>query len=191
MIDKHSVTCPQAIRTKNRRTHKSKVYQSPGWKAAKAEFVKGKACERCGSTEKLLPHHPWKNTPDQAYEDLYLSECVVMCGTCHFMLERRHKVICPVCKENYMPIDPAVDRCWSCHLAAHPEKLVEIQGLREKRERVRKCVLAEQAAKRKADRHPCKRHKKGQVCNRSDCRCTFSGKKAPGCPYYLQKRVRV
>lgn len=35
----------------------SKVWSSPEWRKKRAEFIKGKACEWCGSTEKLTVHH--------------------------------------------------------------------------------------------------------------------------------------
>ena len=181
MTDGH-VTCPEARRTKNRRKHKAAVYQSASWKKAKAEYVKGKVCEWCGSTENLLPHHPWKNTPDDAYEDLYLSECVAVCGKCHFMFERRHKIICPVCKENYMPVDPTIDRCWSCHLKQHPEKVEKIRQHREHQDQVRKCAKEAAAAKRKAlkAQHPCKHHRVGGKCGVSaiGSRCPYARTKA-------------
>lgn len=179
------VSCPEARRTRTRRTKKSKVYQTKEWKDRVAAFVAGKACEWCGSTEHLLAHHPYRDTPDAIYQDLYLSGCIILCNTCHFMFHRRHKKKCPVCHEHWMDLD--VDMCYSCYLDRNPGLAEKIQEKAAERERLRKCVLAEAAAKRKADRHPCRRHMKGQVCKRSDCRCTFSAKKATGCPYYLAK----
>ena len=34
------------------------TWQSKEWKSKAAEFIKGKSCEWCGSTENLVPHHP-------------------------------------------------------------------------------------------------------------------------------------
>ena len=116
-----SVTNPAARRTVNRRKTKSKIYASKSWKEKKAAFVNGKKCEWCGSTENLLPHHPYQDTPNGVYEDLYLSGCIVVCGTCHFMYERRHKQHCPVCKTGWMPLK-GVETCRACDLKLHPEK---------------------------------------------------------------------
>lgn len=183
MISPITVTCPAAIQTKNRRKKKGRIYQSAEWKRKKAAFVKGKVCEWCGEAEekKLLPHHPYKNTPDSAYEDLYLSECVVLCQKCHFMFERRHKVICPRCLKNYMPADPSINCCWSCHLKEHPEKAVRIEVdrvLRESRKREEKRKRAE---KMRALRHPCRHRGTEQKCRKSGTTCNYSWRRAREC----------
>jgi hypothetical protein len=189
-----TTTCPQATRTRNRRISKSKIYASKSWKENKTAFVADKKCQWCGSTEKLLPHHPYKDTPDGIYEDLYLSECVVLCGTCHFMLERRHKIRCPVCRENWMPIDPTIDRCWSCHLKANPGKAEAIAAERERRELAVRQIKKEQAERRRASKkkHPCVRYRVGGKCSASmlDTMCQFSPTKAAvKCVDFVAKKV--
>jgi len=187
----NSCTNPGAIRTKKRRTSKSKIYASQSWKENKAQFVKGKKCQWCGSTEKLLPHHPYKDTPDGIYEDLYLSECVVLCGTCHFMLERRHKIKCPVCKDNWMPVDPTIDRCWSCHLKANPGKVDAIKAEKERREVADRQWKKGRADKRKKDKsdYPCNFRRVEQGCSaQPGKKCGYSKTKAKNCPDFKQKK---
>ena len=179
-----TVSAPAVRCTRNRRKNKRRIYQSASWKRKKAEFVKGKKCEWCGEEEekKLLPHHPYKNTPDDAYQDLYLSECVVLCQKCHFMFERRHKVICPKCLTNYMPADPSINCCWQCHLKEHPEEYRKIQERKAVAEQERRRINSERAEKRRRKKvgHPCRSFGFRGQCLLSpiDARCTFSKRKA-------------
>ena len=176
-----SVSCPQARRTKTRRTRKGKVYQSKEWKEKVVAFISGKSCEWCGSTEHLLAHHPYRDTPDAIYEDLYLSGCIVLCNTCHFMFHLRHKKRCPVCHENWMDLD--VEMCYTCHLKAHPGLWELTQEKAEQKEADRKARLRAASEKRRATkaRHPCKRHRVGGKCGLSvvGARCAYSPTKAP------------
>ncbi|MDD4137944.1 MAG: hypothetical protein PHT99_08660 [Methanoregula sp.] len=175
-----AVTCPQARRTVNRRKGKSKTYASKEWKARVSEFVKGKSCEWCGSTENLLAHHPYRDTPDAIYQDLYLSGCVVLCNTCHFMFHRRHKRKCPVCREHWMDLD--VDRCYTCHLKETPGLWEVTQEKAEQKELDRKARLRAIAEKRAAakKKHPCISYLAGGRCKLSSigCRCPFARTKA-------------
>jgi hypothetical protein len=186
-----SVSCPQARRTKNRRHKKGKVYQSKEWKEKVGAFITGKSCEWCGSKEHLLAHHPYRDTPDAIYEDLYLSGCIVLCNTCHFMFHRRHKKKCPVCRENWMDLD--VDRCYTCHLKDHPELVSEIAHRAEVQERDRKARLEAAAEKRRTlkKKHPCRSHRIGGKCGLSaiGSRCTYSPTKALKiCPDFVAKK---
>ena len=186
----HSVTCPQKTRTKNRRKTKAQIYASKSWKDNKAQFVEGKVCVWCGSTEKLLPHHPYKNTPDGIYEDLYLSECIVLCGSCHFRLEKRHEIQCPVCKENWMPIDPAIDRCFKCHLKANPGKAEAIAAEKERREVADRQYKKGKADTRKKDKSdfPCNFRRVEQGCSKyPGVKCGYSKTKAKNCPDFKAK----
>jgi hypothetical protein len=180
MSDDGHCTCPQAIRARNRRTKKSNTYQTKAWKDTVAAFVKGKKCEWCGSTEKLLAHHPYRDTPDAIYQDLYLSGCIVLCNTCHFMFHRRHKRKCPVCGEHWMDLD--VDRCYECHLKATPGLKEWTLEKAEQKERDRKARNADQAAKRLKSKvsHPCKFHRIGGWCGLSaiHSQCQYSKTKA-------------
>jgi hypothetical protein len=187
MTDDGHVTNPQARRTKKRRTKKSKVYQKKEWKASVEKFVAGKNCEWCGSTEKLLAHHPYRDTPDGIYEDLYLSGCIVLCNTCHFMFHRRHKRRCRVCGTGWHDLD--VEMCYACYLKSHPGE----QAAREVRaaefELRKQRAKEDRAEKAKKDRqkkvaHPCTFHRIGGKCGKSaiGSRCTFSKTKAKNCP---------
>jgi hypothetical protein len=182
MSDDGHCTCPQARRTKTRRHKKDKVYQSKEWKEKVKAFIAGKSCEWCGSTEKLLAHHPYRDTPDAIYEDLHLSGCIALCNTCHFMFHRRHKKKCPICRENWMDLD--VDRCYICHLNAHPELVSTIAHRAEVRERDRKARMKVAADKRRAlkSKHPCKSHKIGGACALSPINSQ--------CPYARTKALR-
>lgn len=185
-----SVDCPEGRRTKTRRKKKSKVYSSKQWKEKVKEFVKGKRCEWCGSTEKLLAHHPYRDTPDAIYEDLYLSGCIVLCNTCHFMFHRRHKRKCPACLENWMDLD--VDICYSCHLKANPDLKQKIQDRKEKREADRKQINKDIAEKRRLNKkkHPCKHYRSGGKCGVSKIgtRCPYGVRTAAKkCPDYEEK----
>lgn len=179
MTDGH-VTNPQTRRTRTRRTKKSKVYQSPEWKARVAGFVKGKECEWCGAKTKLLAHHPYRDTPDSIYQDLYLSGCIILCQTCHFMFHRRHKKKCPVCREHWMDLD--VDRCYTCHLKENPGLAEKIQEEKDRQEWDRTVRLKLVAARRRAlkAKHPCRLHRIGGVCGLSaiSARCPYAPTKA-------------
>lgn len=144
-LNPNHVTCPQKRRTTTRRKNKSKIYQTKEWKAQKAEFVKGKVCEWCGATEKLLPHHPYQNTQDEAYTDLFLSGCIVLCSTCHFMFHKRHKRRCSVCKVGWRRLD--TEMCWDCYLKENPDKLEEIE-VKKIRKRKKQRVLRSDQKKR-------------------------------------------
>lgn len=180
MSDDGKCTCPQARRTKTRRCKKSKIYPSKSWKEKSAAFIAGKKCEWCGSTEKLLVHHPYRDTPDAIYEDLYLSGCIVLCNTCHFMFHRRHKKKCPICHENWMDLD--VDRCFSCHLKENPGLAEKIQEQAERKEQNRKKQNDDRNAKNRAAKakHPCTFHRIGGRCGRSPIgsRCRYAPTKA-------------
>ena len=194
MSDDGHVTCPQARRTKTRRTRKGTVYQSKAWKEKVKTFVAGKSCEWCGSTEKLLAHHPYRDTPDAIYQDLYLSGCIVLCNTCHFMFHRRHKRKCPVCGEHWMDLD--VDRCYECHLKATPGLKEWTLEKAEQKERDRKARNAGRAAKRRKEKvsHPCVNHRIGGWCGLSaiHSQCQYAKTKAAlDCPDFVAKKRMV
>jgi hypothetical protein len=178
----HSVSCPQTIRTANRRVSKSRTYGTKQWKEDVSAFVRGKSCEWCSSKEKLLAHHPYMDTPDGVYSDLYLSGCIVLCSTCHFMFHRRHKKRCPICKVGWMPLD--TDMCYPCNLKANPGKAEAIAAEKEARLENRRQYNAQQAAKRKktARKHRCRFHRVRGVCGKSaiGSQCPYSIRKAEG-----------
>ena len=176
----HSVSNPQARRTENRRTTMSKTWQTAQWKKDVAAFVEGKSCEWCGSDKDLLAHHPYQNVKDGVYSDLYLSGCIVLCNTCHFMYHRRHKRRCPVCKVGWRHLD--TEMCYECHLKAHPGLMEEITARKEKRaEEARQQKAARNAKNRERKRkHPCKFNRIGGRCGKSmiGVRCRFAPTKA-------------
>ncbi len=185
-----AVTCPQTVRATNHRKSMAATWQTKAWKEAVAAFIAGKTCEWCGSTDRLLAHHPYQNVKDGVYADLYLSGCIVVCNKCHFMYHRRHKKLCPVCKKNYRHLD--TDMCYECWLAANP-------GIVEAREKVlaeqkeqRKQASKDQAAKLRAKRnkHPCRHHRVRGICGISmiGIRCPYSPRKAAtGCGDFEQR----
>jgi len=128
----------------NRRKNLKKTYASKEWKKNVKEFVKGKTCEWCGTTEKLLAHHPFLTSyKDGTYGDLYLSGCIVLCTRCHFAL---HKglVLCKRCGKHYHLI--GADCCRSCFMELHPE-MVEAKKVKadEKKALLKKLRDAEKA----------------------------------------------
>jgi hypothetical protein len=176
-----AVTCPQEIRTKNRRISKKKLYRSVAWKRSRDAFCEGKKCEWCGTTENLLPHHPYKDTPDEAYSDLYLSECVVLCNTCHFHLEKRHEKPCPECG-GWMKDDPFLITCRACDFKKHPEKKAGIEARKAEDERLYQ-ENKDRDNKRRRDakaKHPCVSFRTGGKCGLSTIgsRCTYARTKA-------------
>jgi len=76
-----------------------KPWQTAAWRKRRAEFIKDKSCQICGSTEHLAIHHPQKrNTlPDEVYESF--EGCMILCRKCHFKIHRGYH-ICYKCKKN-------------------------------------------------------------------------------------------
>ena len=126
---------PAEIQTENRRTTKKKIWGTKEWKDGVKEFTKGKSCEWCGTTERLLPHHPYRNTKDIDYLDLYLSGCVVLCNRCHFAL---HKglVLCGKCRTRFHRL--GTDLCYTCYVESNPRLAEEIEKRKEKFKNLRK-----------------------------------------------------
>jgi len=188
----HSVSNPQARRTRNRRKTKSKIHASKEWKENVKLFVSGKKCEWCGSTAKLLPHHPYQDTPNEIYGDLVLSGCIVLCSKCHFQYERRHKQLCPRCKVHWMPLK-GVETCRSCDLELYPKKKDEQDARKEKskledRQRKDDRNAKNRALKRK---HPCVFRRISGACGLSILRsqCMYAQTKAElKCMDFKKKR---
>jgi len=189
-----ATTCPQAIRTKNRRRTMKQTWQTVSWKNAVSAFIAGKSCEWCGSKEALLAHHPYQDTKDGVYPDLYLSGCVCVCNKCHFMYHRRHKKICEVCHVNYRHLD--TEMCYPCWLKANPAIVAarkksarELKAQRDAEREVRNAKT--RAAKR---RHPCKSRMISGRCQRSaiGSRCQYAPTKAEGkCMDFVRKKGMV
>lgn len=76
----------------------SKVWSSPEWRRKRVEFIKGKVCEWCGSTEKLTVHHkkpPPKYKAFVRYLTRILIDQKVAEGEFKYQIERRR--VCPRC----------------------------------------------------------------------------------------------
>ena len=101
--------CPEEIRTKNRRKKLDKIWASPEWKRKRDEFVRGKCCIICGSTDRLTPHHPREESYRSIKKYLDLSSCLVLCGGCHRKIHKGYH-LCPVCKKNLTKYE----QCWDC-----------------------------------------------------------------------------
>ena len=90
------------------------TWQTQEWKEKASEFVKGKSCEWCGSTENLVPHHPKKKGGYTHNEYISLEGCHVLCKKCNFMEDKGYK-FCPQCKKKYYKPKRGRDAlCWNC-----------------------------------------------------------------------------
>jgi hypothetical protein len=120
------------------------TWQTQEWKDKAAEFVKGKTCEWCGTTEKLVPHHPKRKEGYTHDQYLNLEGCQVLCGKCNFMESKGYK-LCPVCKKGYYKPKKEYDSmCWNCFVQTpygkavkgyrdnHPEELKKKKHRRRK-----------------------------------------------------------
>jgi len=176
----NSCTCPQARRTANRRKTMKSTWQTKAWKQAVQEFVKGKKCEWCGSTEGLLAHHPYQDTKDGIYPNLYLSGCIVLCSTCHFMYHRRHKKRCPVCGTGWRHLD--TDMCYECWKKANPDVVREREQFALLEKANRKALNDQRNARLRAAkrRHPCTFRTVTGKCTKSSfgARCPYAATKA-------------
>jgi len=65
-----------------------KIYDTPAWRKRRAEFIKGKSCERCGSKEYLSIHHP--QPPNTLTDEDYLSfkGTMILCRRCHWIVQQ-------------------------------------------------------------------------------------------------------
>lgn len=130
----HSVTCPQATRTKNHRKRLHKWWESKEWKAHVKEKTAGKVCAMCKCVAGQVKgeRKPAVLTINHLYRNLYndLEEYMkfedghveIACTTCNWMFEKGMDV-CPAClsdtvakyKQFRQPVCPA------CFHKAHPE----------------------------------------------------------------------
>jgi len=133
------ITNPEEIRTKNRRRNLEKIRVSKRWRQQTKHLTEGKTCEWCGTTEKLLVHHP----EDTMYvnEETYLdfSSCQILCSRCHYHLHRG-RVLCKTCKQHYHRT--VYEQCYHC---ADPEareraEAKKVQRLKKQREYRKKRV---------------------------------------------------
>jgi hypothetical protein len=179
------VSNPQTRRVNNRRKNLNKTWSGKAWKEARIGFIEshGGKCEWCGSSEHLTVHHPMRNSygPD-VYLDFALSECVLLCRSCHAALHNG-RVLCtrehPDGLNHYKWHD--ADMCGYCYLLEHPE-------IKEKKAVAKR----EQARNRRSLNHPCSRRGKEQKCRRkAGVICQYTPKKAEGCDYFIAKGARA
>jgi len=201
-----AVTCPAERRVFSRRKLQAKWRRSARWKKMLAfhAHIPEARCAICGRKHlQLYTKRDGKTTlirltinhtdrtcyfDEEAYLTWDPARMRVECTTCNWMYEKG-MIPCPEClKEGivtYIRWDEG--ECFGCWMKKHPDEYQKMVAGREQFKAEIKEHNAQRAAKRRADRHSCRRHKKGQVCGRSACRCTFSSKKAPACKYYLAK----
>jgi hypothetical protein len=106
-----SVTCPEAIRTVNRREKLEHIWDSDIWETKKAAWSIGKVCLMCGSSQSIVPHHDNVSLYREKTDYLDLSKCIPLCNTCHRNYHAG-RVLCQVCNDTY--IKPEYDCCWNC-----------------------------------------------------------------------------
>jgi hypothetical protein len=158
-----SAVAPQEIRAANHKTKNKKKWSSKEWKIKREEFIisHGSFCDWCGSDSYLTVHHPYRNVYGKTtYDDFYLSECVLLCRSCH-SATHAGMVLCTYKEGIYH--DGArhyrfhdAEKCSFCFKKEHPE--VEIarklaKNQREKRARDARKKQAERAKQWKKD-HP-------------------------------------
>ena len=112
----------------------SKVWSSPEWRKKRAEFIKGKACEWCGSREKLTVHH---KKPPSKYDALVrrltkvLIDQKVKKGEFNYQTKRQR--VCPKCERHAFykrtTMKPPY-RCNSCGSQFDKAKTVRVKTKR-------------------------------------------------------------
>jgi hypothetical protein len=71
-----------------------------------------------------VPHHP--NLEDygtERYIDLYLSGCIPCCKRAHRNFYHGHKVLCPICRTNFMKAGYEV--CYQCLATKRKDEIAE------------------------------------------------------------------
>lgn len=100
----------------------SDIWGTEEWKERAAKFVEGECCVWCGTTEKLVPHHPKKKGGYTREEYLNVEKYCrtkegkkfVLCKKCNFMENKGYR-LCPVCKKKYYkPKRGREPMCWGC-----------------------------------------------------------------------------
>ena len=88
-----------------------KPWQTKEWREKRAEFIKGKSCCWCGSTEYLTISHP--NPHYRRTYDEYMSfkDVTVLCRRCAFAYDKGMH-LCQNCKKKYVPNQ--FDVCFDC-----------------------------------------------------------------------------
>ena len=135
------------IATRSRRKNLKKTWTSKEWKAARLAFIKerGGKCEMCGYDKYLTVHHPFRNVYGKdAYDDFYLSGCILLCRSCHSathagmtLCKRDH----PDGEKHYRYHD--AEMCSYCYKLLHPE-IKELQEIRKIRAKKKKKLLEKQ-----------------------------------------------
>jgi len=100
-----------------------KPWHTKKWREKRAEFIKGKSCEWCGSHEgPFTIHHPQeRNTlPDEEY--ISFDGTIVLCKRCHFATHNGMH-LCPKCKKKYVRNRFYV--CFDCLSSETKKKIAE------------------------------------------------------------------
>jgi len=157
MVDTiHSVTSPQARRTKNRRSEQSLWRSRKRWKDFVAWHCHGPndVCVHCGKHHgqpaKKKGGKPIYLTINHLSRSLYASEelyCTwnpalmeICCTTCNWMYEKG-KMSCPVCHNQYISCMEPDQMCQSCYDKAHPDEADIRKRLKLKKDMEKKALL--------------------------------------------------
>jgi hypothetical protein len=98
----------------------SKPWQTKAWRDKRKGYLEDKKCEWCGTTERLVIHHPTYINPDgssispEQYMDWENTKVQVLCRKCHTNYHKG-RIRCKVCKDHWH--DPKYDSCWTCFIA--------------------------------------------------------------------------
>lgn len=97
-----------------------KPWQTVAWRNRRAEFIKGKSCKWCKSTEYLTIEHldPPNTLTDEDY--LAFKNVIILCRKCAYARLKRMN-LCPECKTAYKPRKFA--RCFECFKKTEEGKL--------------------------------------------------------------------
>lgn len=126
---------PDNRRISSRKKNLRKIWRTPEWKKGVKDFVAGKKCQWCGSTNRLTAHHPYYQSADSVYLDLYLSGCLVLCNRCHFAIHKGLQ-LCPDCGQHYMRLGAGT--CYNCFVLNNPEVAERILIKKERDKRLKK-----------------------------------------------------
>lgn len=166
---RHSVTCPQAVRTANHQRQTGDWWRDPRYRALSDQFLRDNpVCEYCGKPSSVVHHDNAKSYRSQ--EEYYNpANFTPTCHRCHHEY-RAGKILCPVCRQHYIRRDGPHDRCLWCRGIKQPGK----------------------PWKRKyRQKHPCGRRVGQQQCRRDGRTfiCGHSAAKCRACDYFREREA--
>lgn len=116
MVRSFFVTCPQAIRTANRKARNRKREKKPEVRALVKAWCIGKVCScGCGRPANTA-HHPRGELYESDLRYLNLNECEPYYHTCHH-LHHRGLVRCPSCGGWMRQGNEKCAKCQGCRMA--------------------------------------------------------------------------